>query len=340
MTVDRDGDACDAAGMTESIASTMVRIGRTDVRVSALGLGGTPFGDMYAVVPDETAFATVRAAFDAGVRYFDTAPLYGVGKAERRLGLGIAGLPRDEITISTKVGRLLQDDDGTMPPTFEYGPEAVVASLESSLERLGIDRVDIVHVHDPDDHLDEVIDTTLPLLQEMKASGRIGAVSAGMNHAGPLARFVEAGLVECVMVAGRWTLLDQSALRELLPAASSQGVSVIAAGVFNSGVLADPDGPHANYFYATTPADVLAMVRRIRDICGDHGVSLRAAALRFPLTHPAVATVCIGCRSPQEVADNVAALEETVPHELWSALAAAELLAPDAVPPISPISGE
>jgi aryl-alcohol dehydrogenase-like predicted oxidoreductase len=314
------------------VASTMVQIGRTDVRVSGLGVGGTPFGDMYAEVPDATAVATVRAAFAAGVRYFDTAPLYGVGRAERRLGLGIAGLPRDEITISTKIGRILQDADGTVAPTFEYTPHAVVASLESSLGRLGLDRVDIVHVHDPDDHLDEVIATTLPLLQEMKAAGRIGAVSAGMNHAGPLARFVEAGLVDCVMVAGRWTLLDQSAIHELLPAATAQGASVIAAGVFNSGVLADPDGPHAHYFYARTPADVLAKVRRISDVCRGHGVSLRAAALQFPLTHPAVATVCIGCRSPQEVADNVAGLAEAVPAELWIALAEAGLLAPDAVP--------
>jgi D-threo-aldose 1-dehydrogenase len=163
-------------------------LGRTTVPVSRLSIGGTPFGDMYDVVPDETALATVRAAFDAGVRYFDTAPLYGVGRAERRLGLAVRTLPRDQITISTKVGRILQDEDGTIPPTFEYDPAAVESSLAGSRERLGTDHVEIVHVHDPDQHMDEVIDVTLPLLQSMKAAGRIGAVSAGMNHSAPLAR--------------------------------------------------------------------------------------------------------------------------------------------------------
>ena len=196
----------------------IVTLGRTPVPVSRLSIGGTPFGDMYDVVPDEAAVATVRAGFDAGVRYFDTAPLYGVGKAERRLGLAIRALPRDQIRISTKIGRILHDDDGTIPPSFDYGPAAVESSLAGSLERLGTDHVDVVHVHDPDWHMDEVIDVTLPLLRSMQAAGRIGAVSAGMNHSAPLACFVETGLVDAVLVAGRWKLLDQSALDDLLPA--------------------------------------------------------------------------------------------------------------------------
>jgi D-threo-aldose 1-dehydrogenase len=184
--------------------------------------------------------------------------------------------------------------------------------------------------------MDEVMDVTLPALRKLQADGIIGAVSAGMNHSGPLARFVAAGLVDCVLVAGRWTLLDQSAIDDLLPAAVAHGASVIAGGVFNSGVLAVPDadagGPFANYSYRTPTPEILDRVRRIREICDDHGVPLRAAALQFPLTHPAVATVCIGCRSPEEVAGNTADLAIEIPPGLWADLADAGLLRPEAVP--------
>jgi len=309
-------------------------LGSTDVAVSRLSLGGTPFGDMYAPVEDDQAVATVHAAFDAGVRYFDTAPLYGVGKSERRLGAGLRGLPRDQFVVSTKVGRMLQDQDGTVPPTFEYSEEAIRRSLASSYERLGLDAVDIVHVHDPDNHMDEVLEITLPALRRMQAEGAIRAVSAGMNHSAPLARFVASGMVDCVMVAGRWTLLDQSAIDDLLPTASLHDVSVIAAGVFNSGVLADPDGDDrfVNYFYRPAPPEILDRVRRIRAVCDDHHVPLRAAALQFPLTHPAVATVCIGCRSAEEVRSNLEALEVDIPPALWQNLADHDLLRPEAVP--------
>jgi D-threo-aldose 1-dehydrogenase len=314
--------------------SSSATLGSTDVRVSPLSLGGTPFGDMYATVTDEAAISTVHSAFDAGVRYFDTAPLYGVGKAERRLGAGLRALPRDEVVVSTKIGRILQDDDGTVAPTFEYSPEAVAQCLSGSYERLGLERVDVVHVHDPDNHMDEVEQITLPALRNLQRDGVIRAVSAGMNHSAPLARFVASGLVDCVLLAGRWTLLDQSALDDLLPAAVTHGASVIAAGVFNSGVLADPDADErfANFFYRPAPPEIVERVRHIRDVCADHGVALRAAALQFPLTHPAVATVCVGCRSPEEVRANAGDMGADIPTSLWSDLAAAGLLRPDAVP--------
>lgn len=309
-------------------AGDTVTVGSTSVRVSRLSLGGTPFGDMFAPVPDEQAVTTIHAAYEAGVRYFETAPLYGVGKSERRLGLGIANLPRDQLTISTKIGRILQDDDGTVPPTFEYTPEAIERSLRGSFERLGTDHVEIVHVHDPDRHMDEAMAVTLPRLRAMQAEGRIGAVSAGMNHSAPLARFVKAGLVDCVLIAGRWTLLDQSALDDLLPAAAVHGTSVIAAGVFNTGILANPDADSAlvNYFYQPPPREVVERVAAIRRVCEDHDIPLRAAALQFPFSHPAVATVCIGCRSPQEVQQNVADLAVEIPTALWTDLATAGLL--------------
>jgi len=309
-------------------------LGSTDVAVSRFSLGGTPFGDMYAEVPDDLAVATVRAAFDAGVRYFDTAPLYGVGRSERRLGAGLRGLPRDQLVVSTKVGRILQDDDGTVAPTFEYSDDAIERSLAGSYERLGLEYVDIVHVHDPDNHMDEVSEVTLPTLRRLQAEGVIRAVSAGMNHSAPLAKFVDAGLVDCVMLAGRWTLLDQSAIDDLLPVAEARSVSVIAAGVFNSGVLADPDADErfVNYFYRPASPEIVDRVRRIGAVCADHRVPLRSAALQFPLTHPAVATVCVGCRSPKEVRGNVEALEIDIPPALWRDLAAEGLLRPEAVP--------
>jgi len=312
----------------------LVALGRTEVRVSRFSLGGTPFGDMYDVVTDEQAVATIHRAYDLGVRYFDTAPLYGVGKSERRVGLGLRDLPRHEIAVSTKIGRILQDEDGNIAPSFEYTPEAIERSLASSRMRTGLDHFDIVHVHDPDKHMDEVMDTTLPTLRKLQADGVIGAVSAGMNYSAPLALFVEAGLVDSVLVAGRWTLLDQSALNDLLPAALRRGVGVIAAGVFNSGVLADPDAGRqfANFFYRPAPPEIIERVTRIREVCRRHGVPLRAAALQFPLTHPAVATVCVGCRSPEEVAANAADFAVDIPPALWHDLADFGLLRTDAVP--------
>jgi D-threo-aldose 1-dehydrogenase len=288
-------------------------------------------GRLYEPVSDDEAIATVRRASDQGVCMFDTAPLYGFGESERRLGLALRELAREQITISTKIGRILQAGDGRIEPTFGYSPTAIRRSLAGSLERLGVDRVDVVHVHDPDLHMEEVLRTTLPALRAMQADETIGAVGAGMNHSAPLTRFVESGLVDCVLIAGRWTLLDQSALDDLLPAALANGVSVIAAGVFNSGVLADPDGPLGHYFYGPTPPDVLARVRRIQEICRHHDVSLQSAALQFPLLHPAVTTVCIGCRSVMEVESNGADLAAGIPAELWSALVREGLVAAGAV---------
>ena len=293
-----------------------------------MSLGCGPFGDMWAPVPDDQAVATVRAAHDQGVRYFDTAPLYGVGKSERRLGLALAALPRDELTVSTKVGRVLQDDDGTIPPTFEYTPDAVKRSLEGSHERLGLDRFDIVHVHDPECHVEAAIEGAFPTLRAMQAAGEIGVVSCGTNFSEPLVRFIREGLVDSVLISGQWTLLDQTAGAELLPLALERGVAVIAASVFNSGILADPDADPAfvNFKYGPPAPEVLGRTRRIRDVCASYGVPLKAAAVQFPFTHPAVSTVLLGCRSPQEVVSNAADLAVEIPPGLWSDLASEGLM--------------
>jgi D-threo-aldose 1-dehydrogenase len=303
-------------------------IGTTNVQVTAMSLGCGPFGDMWAQVPDDQAVATVHAAFEQGVRYFDTAPVYGVGKSERRLGLGLAGLPREDLTVSTKVGRVLQDDDGIVPPSFDYTPDAVKRSLEGSRERLGIDRFDIVHVHDPERHVDAAIDGAFPTLRGMKDSGEIGAVSCGTNFSEPLVRFISEGLVDCVLISGQWTLLDQTAGRELLPLALERGVAVIAASVFNSGILADPEGDPAfvNFKYRPPSPEIVERTGRIRDVCRAHGVSIKAAAIQFPFTHPSVSTVLLGCRSAREVVSNVADMATDIPPTLWSDLASEGLI--------------
>lgn len=303
-------------------------IGTTGVSITTMSLGCGPFGGMWAPVSYEQASDTVHAAFDAGIRYFDTAPLYGVGKSERRLGRALADLPRDQITVSTKVGRVLQDDDGTTAPTFDYSPDALKRSLDGSHERLGLDRFDIVHVHDPERHVEEAIEGAFPTLRAMQAAGEIGAVSCGTNFSEPLVRFVREGLVDCVLISGQWTLLDQTAGEELLPLAAERGVTVIAASVFNSGILADPDADPAfvNYRYQPPSPEIVERTRRIRTVCEGHGVSLKAAAIQFPFTHPAVGTVLLGCRSPEEIASNLADLAVDIPPALWTDLEAEGLL--------------
>jgi D-threo-aldose 1-dehydrogenase len=303
-------------------AAERTTLGNTSVEVSGLSLGGAPFGEMFQAITDDQVTETVHRAYDLGVRHFDTAPRYGNGESERRLGGALRDLPRHTIIVSTKVA-----------PAFGGNAHAIDESLQASLGRSTLDHFDIVHVHDPDDHMDDVLETTFPRLRMLQAEGAIGAVGAGMNHAAPLARLVAEGVVDCVLLAGRWTLLDQSALDDLLPLSLERNVAVVAAGVFNSGVLADPDADPtlANFFYRPAPTDVLERVRRIRAVCETHGVSLGAAALQFPLTHPAVASVLVGCRSPQEVEINAANFEVDIPPRLWRDLADHELLRRDAL---------
>jgi D-threo-aldose 1-dehydrogenase len=316
-------------------------LGTTDVSVTRLGLGAGPLGQMFEIVGDEQAIGTVEAAYALGVRYFDTAPLYGVGTSERRVGAALRSRPRDELVVSTKVGRLLVPADAPPMPGLpnlavvtDFSRDAVLRSLEESLDRLGLDHVDIVHVHDPDNHMETALAEAFPALRELRAEGTIRAVSAGMNFAAPLARFVREAGVDSVLLAGRYTLLDQSGLDELLPLCETQHVSVIAAGVVNSGILADPrDG--APFFYRPASVELLTRARSMQQICRRHGVELVDAALQFPLGHPAVTTVLIGCRSPKEIRDNVESFQVPIPEDVWSELRAEGLLGADV-----PVPGE
>jgi D-threo-aldose 1-dehydrogenase len=294
--------------------------------VTALALGTAPLGGLYEPVPEAQARATVHAAWELGIRTFDTAPHYGAGVAERRLGAALRERPRDEYVLATKVGRLLLPSDepdrgmfAAEPPVrrvFDFSRDGVRRSLEGSLARLGVERADIVHVHDPDDHLDQAIGEGLPALVELRAAGAIGAVGAGSNRVEPLVRIVREAELDWVLVAGRLTLLDQSAAAELLPLCLERGVGVIAAGVFNSGLLAGG----TTFDYRPAPAAMIERAREVAAVCARHDVPLPAAAMAYPRRHPAVRCVLVGARSPAEVAEDAAGFGRAIPDELWEEL--------------------
>lgn len=313
------------------------RLGRTEVAVTALSFGSAAIGGLYAPTPEPAE--TVRHALERGLRYIDTAPHYGGGVAETVLGEALRDVPRGSFTISTKVGRLLrprrpgeEPDDSGFPAepevkrVWDFGADGIRRSLESSLRRLGLDRVDIVYLHDPDDHEEQVYAEAYPALAALREEGVIGAVGVGMNHAAMLTRFVRRLDLDVVLCAGRYTLLDQTALTTgLLTACAERETSVVIGGVYNSGLLAGG----TTYDYKAAPAELLDRVGRFEDVCVRHGVPLRAAALRFPFGHPAVVSVLTGCRTVDEVDDNAVVFERDIAAELWQDLRAAGLLGAD-----------
>ncbi|MEV5570106.1 aldo/keto reductase [Spirillospora sp. NPDC052269] len=302
-------------------------LGRSGVPVTALSFGSAAIGGLYE--PVAGGARTVRSALDHGMRYLDTAPHYGAGTAERALGAALEDTPRETYTISTKVGRLLRprrpgerpDDAGFPgePPRkreWDFSADGIRRSLEASLERLNLEQVDIVYLHDPDDHEEQVYAEAYPALARLRDEGVVRAIGAGMNQAEMLTRFVQRLDLDVVLCAGRHTLLDRSAEAELLPACLERGTSVVIGGVFNSGVLAGG----TTYDYAPAPAETLERVERLREICARHEVPLRAAAMRFPFEHPAVVSVLTGCRTPTEVEDNTTLFRWDIPPALWTEL--------------------
>ena len=308
--------------------------------LTELSLGCAQLGNLHHAIDDDTARTTVDAAWDEGVRYFDTAPHYGLGLSERRLGAALAARPRAAYVLSTKVGRLLepvadvrgQDTDGfavaaTHRRVWDFSRDGIRRSVEESLRRLRLDRVDIAYLHDPDDHLEQVLATGYPALAELRDEGVVAAIGAGMNQAPMIAELARSTDVDLVMLAGRYTLLEQGALEDLLPVCERRGIGVVVAGVFNSGLLAHRSPPDdATYDYARAPADVLDRARRIAGVCERHGTTLPAAALAFPLAHPAVVSVCVGARSPQQVRRNARLLGAQIPQDLWDDLREQRLL--------------
>ncbi|WP_166660193.1 aldo/keto reductase [Paenarthrobacter nitroguajacolicus] len=305
-------------------------------KMGKLGFGGAGIGNLYRAIPDGEALATVLAAWDAGIRYFDTAPHYGLGLSEQRLGAVLRDKPRDEFVISTKVGRLLQpnpsggqDPEGfDVPATsrrvWDFSEAGIRHSIEDSLERLGLDHVDIAYLHDPDVHdLQAGISQGLPALEKLRSEGVVRAIGVGINSAEAALECIEAADLDLVMLAGRYTLLEQPSV-PLLDRCVERSTGVVSVGAYNSGLLARPDVPeNAHYNYDQAPPDVLERARALAAICRDFGVELPTAALQFPLRHPAVVNVTAGATSPEQVTVNAARMEATVPEELWNALEAA-----------------
>ncbi|WP_405865821.1 aldo/keto reductase [Streptomyces sp. NBC_01515] len=322
-------------------------LGRTSVQVGTLGFGAAPIGNLHSPIGDLQARATLDAAWDAGVRYYDTAPHYGLGLSERRLGDALAHRPRTGFTVSTKVGRLLEPHPAptgsdltaggfAVPDTLvrrpDYSRDGVLRSLEGSLERLRLDHVDIVYVHDPDDHLDAALAHALPALTALRDQGVIGAVGVGANTVAPLLRVVTEAEVDAVMVAGRWTLLDRTA-RPLLDACAGRGVSVVAAAPFNSGLLSRPYPPSdATFDYGPASESALRRARLLAEVAGRHGTELPHAALLFPLRDPGVACVVAGFRSPEEVESAARWTATELTEEAWLDLDTAAARAAE-VPP-------
>jgi len=316
--------------------SERVLLGRTALSVTRFGLGTAPLAGLFEEVPEDKALQIIDRAWDAGIRHFDTAPLYGHGLAEMRLGKALRDKPRDEFVLASKVGRLLRADAppepgqsfrGTPPvnPVFDFSYEGVMRSVDESLERLQLERIDILHIHDPDNHYNEAVQGAYKALDHLRSEGVIRAVGAGMNQAEMLARFARDGDFDCFLLAGRYTLLDQVALNELLPRCVERGIGIIAAGVYNSGILADPK-PGARYNYTAAPEPLLERARKIRTVCDRHGVQLKAAAVQFPLGHPAVNCVVVGCRSVAQLDESLEMFEVDIPAALWKDLKAEGLL--------------
>ena len=324
-----------------------VGIGRTDLRVSRLGFGGVPLGGLYKDLSEDEADATVRRALELGIKYFDTAPIYGFGKSEIRLGRELAHCNRDSIVVATKVGYTLVPEDGgrdekvfhrftnvpPMRPVFDYSYDGIMRTFEGSLRRLNLSRVDILNIHDPDDHWDEAIGIVYPALHQLRSEGVVGAIGVGMNQAEMLARFAREGDFDCLLLAGRYTLIDHTGLRELLPICERKGISVIIGGPYNSGILATGARPGATYNYVDASPAVLEKVAAIEAVCGRHDVPLQAAALQFPMAHPAVAAIIPGARSVAEVEENVQLMSLPIPDDFWGELRHLNLLPREAPVP-------
>jgi D-threo-aldose 1-dehydrogenase len=324
-----------------------VRVGRSAVKVTRLGFGAVPLGGLYKDVSEEEAGATVRRTLELGINYFDTAPIYGFGKAETRLGRELAKCKRDSIVVATKVGYTLVPEDGArdtkvfhrfdnvppLRPIFDYSYDGIMRTFEGSLKRLNLSRVDILNIHDPDYNWEDAIGTAYPTVHKLRSQGVVRAIGVGMCQAEMLVRFAREGDFDCFLLAGRYTLIDHTGLRELLPICEQKGISIIIGGPYNSGILATGARPGATYDYVEAKPAVLERVAAIEAVCARHNVPLKAAALQFPMAHPAVAAIIPGARSVAEVEENFRLLSMDIPDDYWEELRHLNLLSPEAPTP-------
>lgn len=338
----------------ENAAPTALRpLGRTGLRVTGMGFGGAPIGGFRGAVSEDDSRASIRAALDHGLTLYDTSPFYGYGRSELRVGQALRDLPRDSFVLSTKVGRVMEPyppsgpPEGLRPgglpfaPRFDYSARGAERSIEQSMMRLGIPEFDILYIHDvdvfthksqaeADRRYDEAVSGCLPYLLELRRRGVIKAVGVGLNEVAMSLRFARETDIDCILLAGRYTLLDQEAVDELFPVCLEKGIGVVLGAPFSSGVLATGLTEAARYNYGAVPAEIADRVRRLETISARHGVGLKAAALQFPLGHPAIASVIPGAVSAREVEDNVASMAETIPAAFWDELVADGLLRSDA----------
>jgi D-threo-aldose 1-dehydrogenase len=323
-------------------------LGKSGLAVTRIGLGCAPLGGLYGDIPESQALEVVRRALSLGMNLIDTAPLYGYGKSEIRIGKALRGVRRDEVVLASKVGRLLvpieegdtsQDaqwaDPPPVRPKFDFSYDAVMRSFEESLKRLNVERIDILHIHDPDNHYAEAIRGAYAALDRLRRQRVIRAVSAGMNQCELLARFAREGDFDCFLLAGRYSLLEQGALDELFPLCEERNIGILLGGTYNSGVLATDLRPGAKYNYADAPPEILDRARGLQAAAQRHRVSLKAAASQFVLAHPAVTAIIPGTRVPDRVNENLQLLEEKIPTDFWAELKAEKLLRQDA-----PVPGE
>jgi D-threo-aldose 1-dehydrogenase len=329
-------------------------IGRLPLQVSVLGFGTAPLGDLFLRLDDATAIATVERAFALGINLLDSSPLYGHGLAEHRSGTALRRVPREQVVLCTKVGRWMDplrgpgdrsNFVGGQPhrAVVDYSYDGTMRSVEQSLLRLGTDRIDLLLIHDVDvwthgadaieDRFREAMSGAYVALDRLRSEGVVAGIGVGVNEAEMCVRFAKAGSFDVMLLAGRYSLLEQPALAEFMPLALARGIGVLLGGVFNSGILATGAVKGAKYNYKDAPPEIMAKVEQIARVCADHHVALPTAALHFALGHPAVASVVLGGQSPQEVERNVAALSTAVPAALWADLKTARLLDADAPVP-------
>ncbi|WP_262268812.1 aldo/keto reductase [Microvirga yunnanensis] len=329
-------------------------LGKTGIPVTILGFGGVPVGDLYERLDEGRAIATVESAHRAGMTLFDTSPHYGNGLSELRFGAALRRFPRDSYVLSTKVGRRMDPRKpgrsvggpgfaGGVPHAsiVDYSYDGTMRSFEQSLLRLGLDRIDILLLHDvdvwthgpemADQRFREAMEGSYKAVHELRSQGVVKAVGLGLNESDTTVRFVKAGDFDCVLLAGRYSLLHQDALDEFLPLAEQKGIGVILGGIYNSGILATGAKPGAHFNYVPAPPEVMDKVARIERVCEAHGVPIAVAALRFALGAPAVASVILGGASPEEVERNMKAIKTEVPAALWRDLKTERLL-PESVP--------
>ena len=332
------------------------RLGRTSLSITSMGLGGAPLGNLFAELTDTEAHDTVRRAWREGIRLFDTAPFYGHGDSERRMGEALGEYGRDDFVLSSKVGRLLEpcapdEVDGgqvvkTLPfrPVFDYSYDGVMRSFEESLQRIATPRIDILFAHDLDawTHGDEAardvrvrefMEGGYRALVELRDQGAVTAIGAGLNEWQACEFLARQCDFDCFLLAGRYTLLEQEALATFLPLCEERGIGIIVGGPYNTGILATGAVEGATYDYAPAAPEIMKRVGEIEAVCVRHGVGLASAALQFPLGHPAVAAVIPGARTPAEVAINVETFGREIPADLWAELKAKGLLRPDAPTP-------